>query len=103
LGTGRRRGDDGKWADERSLSAGEAALGDWVRDVAWAPAVGVPNGMIASCSEDKKVKIWTEDAKTGWKLSYELTFDCKVWRVSWSVMGNILAVSQVVASCFFLL
>ena len=34
---------------------------DWVRDVAWAPAVGGDGGaVIASCAQDRKVAIWTE-------------------------------------------
>jgi protein transport protein SEC13 len=66
---------------------------DWIRDVAWAPGVGLPTNTIASCSEDKTVKIWVE--KSGvWRLATTLTFDSKVWRVSWSLMGNILAVAR---------
>ena len=31
---------------------------DWVRDVAWAPNMCMPNATIASCSQDQTVKIW---------------------------------------------
>lgn len=31
---------------------------DWVRDVAWCPAIGNTYDMIASCSEDQTVRIW---------------------------------------------
>jgi protein transport protein SEC13 len=68
---------------------------DWVRDVAWAPSLGLPTGTIASCSEDQTVAIWTEAAAgQPWTRAHTLRFDHKVWRVSWSVMGNILAVAQ---------
>jgi len=67
---------------------------DWIRDVAWAPSLGLPSSTIATASEDKTVGIWTEDSQGMFKRTKTLTFDQKVWRVSWSVMGNILAVSQ---------
>lgn len=31
----------------------------WVRDVAWAPNLGLPKSTIASASEDGEVVIWT--------------------------------------------
>ena len=40
---------------------------DWVRDVAWAPSVGLPISRIASCSQDCKVIIWTRDENAGRK------------------------------------
>ena len=33
---------------------------DWVRDVAWAPNLGMPMNTIASAGQDGKVLIWTE-------------------------------------------
>jgi protein transport protein SEC13 len=50
---------------------------------------------IASASQDKTVRIWTQDASgTGeWKHT-QLEFDAVLWRVSWSLSGNVLAVSQ---------
>jgi len=65
---------------------------DWVRDVAWAPSLGASDAMVASCSQDKKVVIWTQDASGAWNPK-ELLFGCVLWRVSWSVTGNVLAVS----------
>ena len=56
---------------------------------------------IASCSQDKTVRIWTNNtpataadqpAATEWKATV-LTFDAVLWRVSWSLSGNVLAVS----------
>ena len=38
---------DGRWVEEAKLEAHS----DWVRDVAWAPAVGVNKSVIASCSQ----------------------------------------------------
>jgi len=72
---------------------------DWVRDVAWAPsATGglLPaQSLIASASEDKTVILWTEDSKSGlWKKHQIMQFPHKVWRVSWSAMGNTLAITQ---------
>jgi len=40
------------------------------------------------------VIIWGQDEGGIWKKHEEIKFDHKVWRVSWSPMGNILAVSQ---------
>ncbi|KAJ2077636.1 GTPase-activating protein S13 [Coemansia sp. RSA 988] len=80
--------------------------GDWVRDVAYAPNIGLPRTYLASCSQDKHVYIWTQDASSpevqaGQKPSVEWTrralsltpFPDVVWRVSWSMSGNVLAVS----------
>jgi len=86
--------DKPKWVKDR-FKNDENKHSDWVRDVAWAPSLGLPTNTIASASEDKTVVIWNEDIKTGvWYKKQELKFQHKVWRVSWSVMGNILAVSQ---------
>lgn len=82
------------WEEQKSFDGGNNKHEDWVRDVAWAPSLGLPSSTIASCSEDKTVAIWTEDASGVFKRAQVLKFEHKVWRVSWSVMGNILAVSQ---------
>lgn len=82
---------------------------DWVRDVAWAPNIGLPRSYIATASQDKTVLIWTKDsAQAPWvKTVLDPTtlspsaattngagkFPDVVWRVSWSLAGNILAVS----------
>jgi len=75
---------------------------DWVRDVAWAPSIMPNTNIVASCSEDRTVIIWTQeldkDAKSSnanqWKPFLLNTFQDPVWRVSWSVTGSILAVSS---------
>ncbi|KAH9414117.1 GTPase-activating protein S13 [Dermatophagoides pteronyssinus] len=86
-----------KWIEEQKLEAHS----DWVRDVAWAPSTGLPKTLIASCSQDRRVIIWTkslakanqESSSSGWAYNVLNTFDDVVWHVSWSIMGNILAVS----------
>lgn len=66
---------------------------DWVRDVAWSPTV-LQKSYIASASQDKTVRIWTSDpANPGQWNSKVLNFEAPVWRVSWSLSGNVLAVS----------
>lgn len=74
---------------------GESLSGhsDWVRDVAWSPTV-LQKSYIASASQDKTVRIWTSDSSaTGQWSCKVLNFDAPVWRVSWSLSGNVLAVS----------
>ncbi|CAK9207842.1 unnamed protein product [Sphagnum jensenii] len=68
---------------------------DWVRDVAWAPNLGLPKSTIASASQDGTVVIWTQ-GKEGdqWEGLTLHDFKTPVWRVSWSLTGNILAVSD---------
>jgi len=71
---------------------------DWVRDVAWAPNIGLPYSTIASCSQDGAVIIWTQSAEpnarwTHKELPVKRESNSPVWRVSWSITGNILAVS----------
>ncbi|GAC72365.1 vesicle coat complex COPII, subunit SEC13 [Moesziomyces antarcticus T-34] len=75
---------------------------DWVRDVAFAPNVGLPRSYLATASQDRTVLIWTQDAPdAAWtKTALNPTaaqgagkFPDTVWRVSWSVSGNVLAVS----------
>ncbi|KAI8819347.1 WD40-repeat-containing domain protein [Fimicolochytrium jonesii] len=80
------------WSEETVLEAHT----DWVRDIAFAPNIGLPTTYLASCSQDKTVVIWTQDPQgAGWskKLLKREPFPDVVWRVSWSTSGNILAVS----------
>jgi len=84
------------WSEELKLS--ESPHTDWVRDVAWAPNATLPYGMIASCSEDKKVYIWKQftdrQGNSSWEPQLLKAFDAPVWRVSWSVTGTVLAISS---------
>ncbi|KAI9115737.1 hypothetical protein K1719_013406 [Acacia pycnantha] len=66
---------------------------DYVRDVAWAPNLGLPKSTIASASQDGKVIIWTV-AKEGDQWAGKVLHDFKtpVSRVSWSLTEISLAV-----------
>eukprot|EP00042_Codosiga_hollandica_P012760 m.28802 g.28802 ORF g.28802 m.28802 type:complete len:273 (+) comp40336_c0_seq2:264-1082(+) len=83
------------WSQDRERKWESAQLGahdGWVRDVAWAPSVGFGQNVIASCSQDKFVRIWTEESPGQWSFK-ALQFPAVVWRTSWSPAGNVLAVS----------
>ncbi|KAI3369577.1 hypothetical protein L3Q82_024388, partial [Scortum barcoo] len=83
--------EDGQWKEDQKLEAHS----DWVRDVGWAPSIGLPTSTIASCSQDGRVFIWTCDDPAGntWTAKLLHKFNDVVWHVSWSITGNILAVS----------
>ncbi len=71
---------------------------DWVRDVAWSPNLGLAHDIVASCSEDQKVKLWKRTAahdpsKDEWALLREININTPAWKVSWSHVGGLLAVS----------
>lgn len=88
----------GQWVEDTATSpvvSKDVGHSDWVRDVAWAPAI-LPNvNMVASCSEDRTVLIWTQRGQgEPWQATKLHTFDAPVWRVSWSLTGHILAVSS---------
>eukprot|EP00163_Fabomonas_tropica_P008562 TRINITY_DN1829_c1_g1_i1.p1 TRINITY_DN1829_c1_g1~~TRINITY_DN1829_c1_g1_i1.p1 ORF type:complete len:310 (+),score=64.82 TRINITY_DN1829_c1_g1_i1:384-1313(+) len=82
---------DGSFACEETLEGHS----DWVRAVAWAPSVGVPGSTIASGSQDGTVVIWSrENDQSGWSKKVLPSFGSVVYGVSWSPMGNILAVAS---------
>lgn len=83
--------EDGQWTEEHKLEAHS----DWVRDVAWAPSIGLAKSVIASCSQDRQVIIWFTDDLDSSNWAYKVLhhFDDVVWHVSWSITGNILAVA----------
>lgn len=66
---------------------------DWVRDVAWCNNIGLMHDTVASCSEDQKVKIWRKNQANDWEVSKEIVLQTPAWKVSWSQVGNMLAVS----------
>ncbi|XP_058467896.1 protein SEC13 homolog [Malaya genurostris] len=78
-----------RWEEDKRLELHS----DWVRDVAWAPNVGLPRYQIASCSQDRRVIIWTSEDLQNWQSTILNHFDDVVWNVSWSLTGNLLAVS----------
>uniref|UniRef100_A0A8C4NA22 Protein SEC13 homolog n=1 Tax=Eptatretus burgeri TaxID=7764 RepID=A0A8C4NA22_EPTBU len=82
------REEDGQWKEEVKLESHS----DWVRDVAWAPFIGLPICTIASCSQDGRVFIWRSTGSS-WTPKLLHKFNDVVWHVSWSITGNILAVS----------
>lgn len=81
--------DGERWVEESR----HEVHSDWVRDVAWAPSVGLPRTQIASCSQDRRVIIWSSEDYTNWNRTILHSFDDVVWSVSWSMTGNVLAVS----------
>ena len=81
--------DGDRWIEEHKLEVHS----DWIRDVAWAPSIGLPSSRIASCSQDRRVIIWNTDDLSTWTPTILNTFDDVVWNVSFSLTGNILGVS----------
>lgn len=70
--------------------------GTVVRDVAWAPSIGLSTSMIATCAQDGKVFVHSEIPGSEWK-SVQLVKpeeDTPAWSVSWSQTGGMLAVSS---------
>jgi protein transport protein SEC13 len=69
---------------------------DWILGLAWAPGVGGTSAMtstkIASCAQDKTVIIWSYIGSE-WSPKLLKTFDEPVWRVSWNMVGEVLAIS----------
>ena len=93
-------GTEAHWTEEPKQSDVSVSHSDWVRDVAWAPNTAMSCNIIASCSEDRTVIIWKQSATSNtpdntkpWSSMFMKNFDAPVWRVSWSVTGNVLAVS----------
>lgn len=89
--------ETGQWVDDASCPISkEVSHSDWIRDVAFAPALLPDMNMVASCSEDRSVLIWTQNGTNEeWRATLLHTFDAPVWKVSWSVStGHILAVSS---------
>ena len=80
----------GDWALEHTLQAHT----DWVRDVACAPAVNAHRQLIASCSLDKHVILWTQVDGGVWTPRVLTTGDDVVWHVSWSLDASMLAVAS---------
>ncbi|XP_024022502.1 protein transport protein SEC13 homolog B [Morus notabilis] len=86
--------DNGVWKMD-SLKALQMHNG-WIRDVAWAPNLGSLKSMIASASEDGKVVVWSlpKGGSGQWEGKVLGDFKTSVWKVSWSLTGDVLAVAD---------
>ena len=65
---------------------------DWVRDVSCAPSLGLPGHFLAVCSQDKHVYIYATSDYQDFKMQ-KIPLKDVVWRVNWSLVGQILAAS----------
>ena len=59
-----RHSEAGGWQQDGPALAGHS---DWVRDVAWAPNLGLPANTLASAGQDGRVFVWAEQAGGGWE------------------------------------
>ncbi|ODV82745.1 hypothetical protein CANARDRAFT_209731 [[Candida] arabinofermentans NRRL YB-2248] len=87
--------DGTNYVEEASLTGHT----DWVRDVAWSPSL-LSKSYIATASQDRTVIIWTKESDeasgaASWKkqLLTAEKFPDVCWRASWSLSGNVLAIS----------
>ena len=64
-----------EWQQDGATLVGHT---DWVRDVAWAPSLGLPKSVIASAGQDGKVLIWTESRDVPGQWTPTLLHDFKV-------------------------
>ena len=80
------------YKDSKLNLEGSWGHNDWVRDVSFAQNAGLPYELIASCSEDRTVKIFKKNNK-GWIESKVIKFKVSVWKVSWSLVGDLLAIA----------
>lgn len=63
-----------------------------VRDVAFANSQGLPYNLLAMCFDDRRVRIYKQIGGK-WNSPFIIETKVDVWRVSWSLAGNLLAVS----------
>jgi protein transport protein SEC13 len=64
-----------------------------IRDISWNPVLSSNREIIASCA-DRTVLIWYRSSEEPvWKIKSPLSFSAPVWKVSWDIQGNCLAVS----------
>ncbi|KAH9807572.1 WD40-repeat-containing domain protein [Melampsora americana] len=91
------------WELSETLEGGHT---DWIRDLAYSPNIGLSRTYLASAGQDQLVNVWTQDGpKSPWvqhtldpsnsgsqPTGAHQKFGSPVWRVSWSLGGNVLAV-----------
>ena len=73
----------GEWQQDGATLVGHT---DWVRDVAWAPNLGLPKSVIASAGQDGKVLIWTESRDVPGQWTPTLHHDFKVQHTASRIM-----------------
>lgn len=80
-----------KYINEATLEGHE----DWVYDVSWSPSILI-GSYIATASKDCTVLIWSQDSNGKWQKQFltEEKFPEICWKCSWSLSGNLLAVSD---------
>ena len=64
-----------QWAAEGPPLLGHA---DWVRDVAWAPSLGLPKTTLASAGQDGKALVWAEDGAGAWTPTELMTSEVRI-------------------------
>ncbi|GAW83683.1 protein transport protein SEC13 [Plasmodium gonderi] len=65
-----------------------------IKDIAWKPNINNSTNIIASCSDEKIVILWVEDASNNqWKNGQIIKVQHKISKISWSPNGTILAVA----------
>ena len=69
-------------------------IGVNVNDVAFANNAGLPYEMLACCAEDCTVRIWKK-FKTMWEEPILLKLKVPGKKLSWSLLGNYLSVSDI--------
>ena len=88
------QGPDGVWRAEGPPLAHHTG---WVRDIAFAPNLGLPRTCLATAGQDGKVICWAEEASNPgvWKATVVRDFGAAkpAWSVSWSTAGSVLAVA----------
>jgi len=85
----------GTWKCDETLNMHS----DWVRDVAFCPNGTLPVKQLATAGQDGQVILWTQAGSgadgDGWKGTVLHNFAPQpVWRVSWSLSGNVLAATD---------
>lgn len=88
-----RHSEAGGWQQDGPALTGHS---DWVRDVAWAPNLGMPANTLASAGQDGRVFIWAEQAGGGWERTLLQDFQagrppslpCCSCSWSWAGGGN---------------
>ena len=84
------QGQDGVWRAEGPPLAQHTG---WVRDLAFAPNLGLPRTCIATAGQEGKVLAWIEEASNPgvWKANVVKDYGKAkpAWSVSWSTAGSV--------------